>query len=401
MAKLHNIRTDIRKNGTYRARATVTLEDGSKKRIEAYGKTARLAAQNLRIKNGEKVEPIPEKKEKEKEQTLADAVQLKIQERRNECDRMTGKKVRRDTTVDRDEQCVDSLLLPYSIANKPIAKLTAIDLARYRKQLETAKHDRKRTCHRHKPDMVLYSASTLNRVIRLVADAVDDCFRFLPQKSPSDALPQFPQRKRKKTAKDILTTAEVKRFISLCDQKRKEQKNPLDAVHADLFAFSIYMGMRPGENLGLQMRDYDPVGKTITVQRTGSYEDGRVKTSYSIDTLYLIEQAAEILDRRYDERTPTALFFANGKGQILSPTNNNRKLKHWLAELGIDKDLHSHSLRGSCASLIYNNGGKTEDVRSLLRHASAQTTMDWYIVETDERKIMASKVAQAAFSALN
>ena len=52
--------------------------------------------------------------------------------------------------------------------------LVIIRLHRYRKELAAAQYDKKRTKKDHKPEMVFYSASSLNRIIRLVTKVIDE-----------------------------------------------------------------------------------------------------------------------------------------------------------------------------------------------------------------------------------
>ena len=44
----------------------------------------------------------------------------------------------------------------------------------YRKELSNARYDKRTTKKKHEPEYAYYSASTLNRIIRLVVAAVDE-----------------------------------------------------------------------------------------------------------------------------------------------------------------------------------------------------------------------------------
>ena len=48
------------------------------------------------------------------------------------------------------------------------------DMEAYRKELSNARYDKRTTKKKHEPEYAYYSASTLNRIIRLVVAAVDE-----------------------------------------------------------------------------------------------------------------------------------------------------------------------------------------------------------------------------------
>ena len=48
------------------------------------------------------------------------------------------------------------------------------DMEAYRKELSNARYDKHVTKKKHEPEYVYYSASTLNRIIRLVVTAIDE-----------------------------------------------------------------------------------------------------------------------------------------------------------------------------------------------------------------------------------
>lgn len=376
------------KNNRTRARETVTLLDGSKERFEAYGDTKEQAAAKLR----EKVEALNEvimygKRKQDGDVTLAEAVADKIKERRAAYDRDRGREEIRDTTADRDDDVYESLLLPYPIAQKKLNKIFFPDCEQYRVQLENAQYDKRRTKKEHEPVWCYYSASTLNRIIRLVVEVLDEYYKRSPYKSPTSALPLFKQSSPKKTEEDFLMGDEVPHFISHCEHMREMAKYRLDGTCADLFIVAVLSGLRPGELLGLQVRDYDEEQASITVQRTGAYEDGRAKTEASLDTVFLVPKAVDILSRRCKGLKKNALVFPSTKGNtIMSESNMLKKFKRWVREAGIDKNLRTHSLRGSCASYMFDIGCSAEDVMVQLRHSKIDTAMKYYIARGDKRK---------------
>ena len=86
------------------------------------------------------------------------------------------------------------------------------------------------------------------------------------------------------------------------------------------------------------------------------YEDGRTKTVGSVRVLTPPEIAAAILNRRCYGISADDLIFPGTKKNLLSPSNLNKKLKRWLAEAGITKNLHPHSLCASSGTYLLDHG---------------------------------------------
>ena len=60
------------------------------------------------------------------------------------------------------------------IADKKLNTIFMKDMEAYRKELSNARYDKRTTKKKHEPEYAYYSASTLNRIIRLVVAAVDE-----------------------------------------------------------------------------------------------------------------------------------------------------------------------------------------------------------------------------------
>ena len=371
-----------------RARANVVLLNGENKRVEGIGKS-RVDAKNNLLINIERQNQIFKNRSTLANPvcTLYDAVLNLIHERSEEVDRDRGREVRREVSIQRDYDVCNSLLKPFSISNKALDLITFEDLHRYRKELAAAQYDKKRTKKDHKPEMVFYSASSLNRIIRLVTKVIDEYCLYQNIKSPSEILLPFKQRKTEKTEEDFLIGNEVKEAITYFRSKREEAKYFLDPTYADLFISGIYIGARPGEMRGLKKRDWNPELKELSIKRTAAYEDGRTKTISSIRKIVVPSEAEDIMNRRCKGIKNDDLIFAGIKGTTLSPSNCNKKLKRWLAEAGINKPkVHSHSLRGTCGTVLLDAGVSMDAVSKLLGHDSISTTEAYYSTYTEARR---------------
>ena len=311
-----------------RARQWVTLIDGTVDRLEGSGKNrvdARAALQvniekrNERIRYGIKKE--------EGDITLAEAVKNLIEERAKEYDREKGREARRDVSTKREWDVYHSLLCPFEIASKKLSCIFVKDMETYRKQLSNAKYDKRRTKKKHEPEYVYYSASTLNRIIRLVVAAVDDYYLYRPEKSPAIVLKQFKQSTPAKTEADFLVGVEFETALAYFQRMREQPEYQLDITCADVFTVALLIGARPGEILGLQKRDWNGKTGELSIQRTGEYDDGRTKTVGSVRVLTPPEIAAAVLNRRCYGISTDDLIFPGTKKNLLSQSNLNKKLK--------------------------------------------------------------------------
>jgi len=195
-------------NGRVRARKSVTLPDGTKKRFTGYGSTkyeAEVALQeNIKAAEKEARYGAPEEDEGT---TLAEAVRIVIDQRKNECDRVKRREARREATSKRDEDVMKALILPHRISKKKMNEILPKDIVAYRRWLSEAKH-------KNWSKEEYYSPTSLNRAIRLVKAALDDWYKFSDIKSPAGLLEPFTQSTVRKNENDFLIGEEVPAFIA-------------------------------------------------------------------------------------------------------------------------------------------------------------------------------------------
>lgn len=101
------------------------------------------------------------------------------------------------------------------------------DIEVYRKELSNARYDKRTTKKKHEPKYAYYSASTLNRIIRLVVTAVDEYYMYRPEKSPAIVLKQLKQSTPAKTEADFLVGDEIEKALRYFQQMREQNKYPL------------------------------------------------------------------------------------------------------------------------------------------------------------------------------
>ncbi|CAN5528535.1 site-specific integrase [soil metagenome] len=162
-----------------------------------------------------------------------------------------------------------------------------------------------------------------------------------------------------------------------------------------LFLLAVESGLRPGEYLGLQWKDVDFEGSSLSVRRSVKIRKGggfyftepKTKTSKRMLPLsptlitalrtHRRDQAEAIMKRR-DVYQDHGLIFANELGlPILLENLRNRHFAKIIAAAGVSK-IRLYDLRHTTATLLLSAGVHPKVVSERLGHASIVLTMDTY-----------------------
>jgi integrase/recombinase XerD len=71
-------------------------------------------------------------------------------------------------------------------------------------------------------------------------------------------------------------------------------------------------------------------------------------------------------------------------GRQLDRSNAFRLVRHWARAIGLQKEIHPHTLRHSCATHLLLGGGDLRSVQEFLGHSDLRTTERYTHVEVDE-----------------
>ncbi len=386
--ELGKVSYDMRGNRC-RARTTYLLPDGTSTRIEGYGAGRREAKDKLIENIEKKVSNAMYAINPGANMTISQAVVALIEERAEEYDHGRKRLKRRPESIQRDRDSLKTLINPYHIANKLLDNVTARDIDEYMKQIKKAKHDDK-----------YYSASSLNRAMRLVRDVINKHYKYSDKKSPAEAFELLKIHVEKKTEKDFLIDDEYIMFIRFCEEKDQNPKNVMDQSYSGVFRLILYTALRPGEAAGLRCKNWDSSRKKLIIDHTGVYDVGRTKTEDSKESFEVCEAAATLLDKYTQGKSPEDYIFPNTKGEMMSLSDARKRFKAWLTECNISKDLHPHNLRGSVGTYLLNNGMGIESVSNILRHDEVATTAKFYTTVTATRRKADHKQANDIFNAI-
>ncbi|MDY2881939.1 MAG: tyrosine-type recombinase/integrase [Romboutsia timonensis] len=192
---------------------------------------------------------------------------------------------------------------------------------------------------------------------------------------------------------------------------RDERDKFLKAIEGDpeelLYKVALSMGLRLGELLGLKWSCIDFNESTLKVKYSARREKDiksgisfltitTLKTSSSYSTLpipdnllkELIQYKSKqdihkkVASNMYDDND---LVFCTPFGKIIDQSNLRKRYKKILLKNNI-KYKKFHSLRHTCASILFEDGKNIVEVKNLLRHKNIATTIDIYTHLSKEYK---------------
>ena len=201
----------------------------------------------------------------------------------------------------------------------------------------------------------------------------------LIQKNPMDKV-DCPKLAKKKV--DAFSADEARAFLKLLPE--------CDRDFRCMMYLLLTTGLRRGELMGLQWRDFDFQNLTFDVCRNITYspEKGNVvdtpKTENSVRTIPLLPfvatQLMEYRTQEHPQSSETAFVFPSDKGDNVPRTPNavTHRVKRFMKANGLP-DMSPHDLRHSCATLLLDNGADIKSVQEILGHTNASTTLNFYV----------------------
>ncbi len=161
------------------------------------------------------------------------------------------------------------------------------------------------------------------------------------------------------------------------------------------FSLTAYLGLRRGEVLGLEFKEFDFQNSTVHIVRTSNYRNkatgtytGTPKTKSSRRTLYVPQKIGALVDiqkretetqRRKcgDQWIDTDRLFITWNGEPMHPNTPYTWLQRFCEARGLSfKGLHS--FRHAFATQTITNGVDISTVSSLLGHSQTSTTLNIY-----------------------
>lgn len=222
----------------------------------------------------------------------------------------------------------------------------------------------------------------------------------------SDIIPKNPMDKveRPKQRKDEVRTQEPEAYTV------EEVQHILSCLEREplkwqaMIRLLVDTGIRRGECCGLQWKDVDFKGNTITVAgnlcytpQKGVYLDtpknGKTRTiDVDADVIALLQQLRQ---QQAGHALSAFVFTQDNSQEPMHPQSPTRYLKKFAARYGID-DLHPHKLRHSFASIAITNGADIASVSEKLGHSDKAVTLRMYTHADQESMKRASQIFRDA-----
>ena len=220
------------------------------------------------------------------------------------------------------------------------------------------------------------SAAMIRKIVVTARSSLADAVRagILPR-DPFDGVP-LPKHTR--PIPKPLEPAEAAKLLAAAETDR------LGAI----IAVAIDSGLRQGELFALQWNDYDAATGAVTVTKSLSQINGKLKVKDAKTTnsrrMVVLDFSRPILDahrekmREEGRDVQTGIVFCNEAGDYLRKSNFLRRTFARLRKAAGLPKLKFHEMRHSSATLMLLAGVDTKTVSSRLGHGSAGFTMNTY-----------------------
>ena len=221
------------------------------------------------------------------------------------------------------------------------------------------------------------SGTTCLYVHSVLRKALNSAVRWeLLPRNPAELL-EAPRKSRQKIAP--LRPGEVAALVEGC------QAYPVPCVRMAVL-LGLLLGLRRGEVLGLQWKDFDFLAGTVSIRRTatpdkagpGGYVVSEPKTANSVRTLLLASTLAQCLGAWQSQAEPNPegfLFWYNGA--LMRSCFLVRHFHRILDACGLSR-IRFHDLRHTNATFLLQANVPAKIVSVMLGHSGIGVTMDIY-----------------------
>lgn len=235
----------------------------------------------------------------------------------------------------------------------------------------------------------IVSVSTLHRIHATLMSALNAAVRRGFIGSNPAALVELPRRERAEMT--VWTTGEAHRFLT----------HAVDDPRYLLYRLLLLTGMRRGEALGLQWRDWDRSSSALHIHRqltlvAGQQALGEPKSARGHRTIHLDGDTATLLQNHHAEfgGTGEQPIFHDQDGSPLDPAAVSRHFTVLTKELGLPV-IRLHDLRHTSASIGLEAGEPLTQVSRRLGHSTVAITGDIYTHVSSEAAQLAAETLAA------
>jgi integrase len=141
---------------------------------------------------------------------------------------------------------------------------------------------------------------------------------------------------------------------------------------------AVMTGLRLSELVNLKWEHIDLTGRMIHVVNSSEF----TTKSYKNRTVPLNDTLVHILTERKEQAASDLVF--HRQGRKLEPNYVSKQFKKFVLAAGLNRRLHFHSLRHTCASWLVQAGVTIYEVQALLGHSSVSVTAKYSHLEKSQ-----------------
>ena len=262
---------------------------------------------------------------------------------------------RRPSTRARDQSVMQSLILP-EFGNVPVGAIRPVDVQQWVAELSSEG----------------YAPTTVRKAYELVARVFDDAvLSGLLTHSPCLGI-KLPRVER--TEMRFLSPDEITGLA-----------NTIDGRFSPLVLTAAYTGCRFGELTALDLTNYEPLRRTIRIERTASEVRGKVrigepKTKAARRSISIPPWLVEVISSHIatSASRDSGLVFTAPEGGFLH--RSSFRIRYWLpaVDASVERPMRFHDLRHSHVAMLIKQGTHPAVIAARLGHSSVRTVLDVY-----------------------
>lgn len=223
-----------------------------------------------------------------------------------------------------------------------------------------------------------------NSYIKKIFEQYNQAFKYATDRGYIYINPMHQVIKPKSNKKDkvvrALTIEEQQDFVEVLLEI-------IDEVYRNIYFIEMFMGLRIGEVLALDLDDIDleknliHVNKTLTTDKDGKIILGSSTKTYAgtRDVPIPIFLRPFIIEQmKIAENNENKMLFLSINGKYIDSRNVNRRLKKILKEKLNICDISTHSLRHTYATRCIESGMSPVVLQRLIGHNDVSTTLNTY-----------------------
>ena len=206
-----------------------------------------------------------------------------------------------------------------------------------------------------------------SKTIRRRITVLTNFYYFLANSGINDELliEEMSIPKTDKELPDFLTSDEVDRLLNAPNVKKKSGLRDKAMIQ-----MMYSCGLRVSELVNLRLKNVNGQERNVTVIGKGRKERNIPIREEAILLLekYITEvrNKGKIVDKMY--------IFLNNRGKKISRQYFFMQIKKYAKDIGIEKEIHPHTLRHSFATHLLENGADLRVVQEMLGHSNVSTT---------------------------